>query len=70
MSTLSNRKDLNYHPKVLIIDIDETNAKLIAEILESENYRVQITINCQKSFSACPTTPTRPDYIRFHDTEL
>lgn len=49
MSTLGNRKDLNYHPKVLIIDIDETNAKLIAEILESENYRVQITINCKKA---------------------
>ena len=48
MSTLSNRKDLNYHPKVLIIDIDATNAKLIAEILESENYRVQISINYKK----------------------
>lgn len=49
MSIFSNKKDLNYHPKVLIIDVDEANAKLIAEILESENYRVQITLNGQKA---------------------
>ncbi|MEZ5599584.1 MAG: response regulator [Candidatus Competibacteraceae bacterium] len=49
---IKQQKDLNYHPKVLIIDIDATNAKLIAEILgESENYRVQISINYQKALA-------------------